>query len=216
MPDALANIYGVNDGSAAGLAMSGIFFLMGPLVLLTYVIGLGLAVRRSVKRKPERCRSCSRARLRRRSILLAKTAVAAIGVRRHHRPRCGSAWRSSAGPLGMDLSDQGTFAAAVQLLGMVLLFGALALGISAWRGSSRSGIGVAAGLALVSYFITTLLPVGGRAGRPGQAHTLVPAQRCRRAEPRRRRRPAGDRTRPGRRTVRRWALYALDRRDLKG
>jgi hypothetical protein len=31
--------------------------------------------------------------------------------------------------------------------------------LSAWRGSSALGIGVAAGLAVLSYFVTTMLPV---------------------------------------------------------
>jgi hypothetical protein len=42
---------------------------------------------------------------------------------------------------------------------MVFLFGALSLGVSAWRGSSGLGVGVAAGLAVLSYFLTTMLPV---------------------------------------------------------
>lgn len=33
------------------------------------------------------------------------------------------------------------------------------LAISAWRGSSGLGIGIAAGVAAASYFVTTLLPV---------------------------------------------------------
>jgi hypothetical protein len=59
----------------------------------------------------------------------------------------------------MDLSDQNVLGTSIQLLGMVFLFGALALGLSAWRGSSALGIGVAAGLAVLSYFVTTMLPV---------------------------------------------------------
>ena len=49
---------------------------------------------------------------------------------------------------GMDLSGQAVLATSIQLLGMVLLFGAIALGISAWRGSSALGIAVATGLAV--------------------------------------------------------------------
>jgi hypothetical protein len=59
----------------------------------------------------------------------------------------------------MDLSEQNVLAASVQLLGMVMLFGALSLGLAAWRGSSAIGVGVAAALALLSYFATTMLPV---------------------------------------------------------
>ena len=60
---------------------------------------------------------------------------------------------------GMDTGGYDVFGASVQLLGMVFLFGALALGVSAWRGSSALGIAVAAGLAVFSYFFTTMLPV---------------------------------------------------------
>ena len=64
-----------------------------------------------------------------------------------------------AGIFGLDLSQHDQLASAIQLVGMVLLFGALSLGVSAATGSSAIGIGVAAGIALVSYFVTTLLPV---------------------------------------------------------
>jgi ABC-2 type transport system permease protein len=157
MPEALANVYGMNDGSPEGLAMSGIFLLMGPLVLLTYIIGLGSSA--AVGEEEARTLPILLASpLRRRSILLAKTAVAIIGV----LVISVALWLGvevMAGAFGMDLSGQATLASSVQMLGMVLFFGALALGISAWRGSSALGIGVAAGLAVASYFVTTLLPV---------------------------------------------------------
>jgi ABC-2 type transport system permease protein len=157
MPEALANIYGMNDGSAEGLAMSGIFFVMGPLVLLTYTIGLGSSAAVG-EEEAGTLPILLASPLRRRSILLAKTAVAVLGA----VVITAAMWvgvEVLGAVFGMDLSEQGTLASAVQLLGMVLFFGALSLGISAWRGSSAVGIGVAAGLALVSYFITTLLPV---------------------------------------------------------
>ncbi len=156
-PEALASVYGMNDGTAEGLAMSGIFFLIGPLVLLTYAIGLGS----SAAVGEEEARSLPillSSPLRRRSILLAKTAVAAIGV----LVITALTWVGIvvfAALVGMDLSEQNVTGASIQLLGMVFLFGALALGLSAWRGSSALGIGVAAGLAVLSYFVTTLLPV---------------------------------------------------------
>ena len=156
-PEALSNIYGQNNGTPEGLAMSGIYFLIGPLVLLTYAIGLGS----SAAVGEEEAGSLPillASPLRRRSILLAKATVAAIGVAIITL----LTWVgvvAFAGLLGLDLSDQNVTGASIQLLGMVLLFGALALGLSAWRGSSALGIGVAAGLAVLSYFVTTLLPV---------------------------------------------------------
>jgi ABC-2 type transport system permease protein len=156
-PEALSSIYGMNNGTAEGLAVSGIYFLIGPLVLLTYAIGLGS----SAAVGEEEARSLPlllSGPLRRRSILLAKTAVVIIGV----LVITALTWvgvTAIAGLVGMDLSEQNVLGASIQLLGMVFLFGALALGLSAWRGSSALGIGVAAGLAVLSYFLTTLLPV---------------------------------------------------------
>jgi ABC-2 type transport system permease protein len=156
-PEALSNLYGINNGTAEGLAMSGIYFLIGPLVLLTYAIGLGS----SAAVGEEEARSLPillSSPLRRRSILLAKSAVVVLGV----LAITGLTWLgvvALARLMGMDLSEQNVLGASIQLLGMVFLFGALALGLSAWRGSSALGIGVAAGLAVLSYFVTTMLPV---------------------------------------------------------
>jgi ABC-2 type transport system permease protein len=156
-PEIIANIYGSNGSTAQGLAMSGIYNLIGPLVLLTYAIGLGA----SAAVGEEEARSLPillSSPLRRRSILLAKAAVATIGV----LVIVALTWASVvlvAALVDLDLSDQNVPAASVQLLGMVLLFGALSLGLSAWRGSSAIGIGVAAAVALASYFATTMLPV---------------------------------------------------------
>ena len=79
MPEALANIYGMNDCSAEGLAMSGIFFVMGPLVLLTYTIGLGSSAAVG-EEEAGTLPILLASPLRRRSILLAKTAVAVLGA----------------------------------------------------------------------------------------------------------------------------------------
>ncbi len=156
-PEAITNIYGSNNGTAEGLAMSGIYNLIGPLVLLTYAIGLGASAAVGEEEAGSLPILLS-SPLRRRSILLAKAAVAGIGV----IAIVVLTWVGVIGTgalVGMDLSDQDVLGASVQLLGMVLLFGALALGLSAWRGSSALGVGVAAGLAVLSYFVTTLLPV---------------------------------------------------------
>lgn len=157
LPEAVANIYGQHDGTPAGLAVSGIYFLIGPLVLLTYAIGLGSSA--AVGEEEARTLPILLiSSLRRRSILLAKTAVAVIGV----AVIIVVTWLgvvATAAVMDMDLSNQNVAGASLQLLGMVLLFGALALGISAWWGSSALGIGVATGVALLSYFVTTLLPV---------------------------------------------------------
>jgi ABC-2 type transport system permease protein len=156
-PDALASIYGQHDGTAAGLAVSGIYFLIGPLVLLAYAIGLGSSAAVGEEEAGTLPMLLS-SPLRRRSILIAKTAVVSIGV----LVITVLTWLGVVGiaaMVDMDLSNQNVLGTSVQLLGMVFLFGALALGVSAWRGSSGLGISVAAGLAVLSYFITTLLPI---------------------------------------------------------
>jgi hypothetical protein len=40
-PDALAAIYGMQDGTPAGMALTGMYSIMAPIVLLAYAIGLG-------------------------------------------------------------------------------------------------------------------------------------------------------------------------------
>lgn len=156
-PEALSNIYGTQDGTAAGMAMAAMYEVMGPLVLLTYAIGLGS----SAAVGEEEARTLPillSSPLRRRSILVAKTVVAAVGA----VIITASMWLAMVlftTIVGMDTSRYDIFGASVQLLGMVFLFGALSLGIAAWRGSSGLGIAAAAGVAVFSYFVTTLLPV---------------------------------------------------------
>jgi ABC-2 type transport system permease protein len=157
MPEAFANIYGTQDGTNAGMAMAGMYSLMGPIVLLAYAIGLGAsaAVGEEEARTLPMLLSSP---LRRRSILVAKTAVAVLGV----IAIVVAMWLGmlvAGALLGLDVGRFDSFAASVQLIGMVALFGALSLGISAWRGSSALGISVAAGLAVLSYFVTTMVPV---------------------------------------------------------
>lgn len=156
-PEALANIYGQQDGTNAGMAMAGMYSLMGPIVLLAYAIGLGAssAVGEEEARTLPILLSSP---LRRRSILMAKAFVAAVGV----VVITVAMWLGMvafAAIFGMDISSHDPLAASLQMIGMVFLFGALSLGISAWRGSSALGIGAAAGIALLSYFVTTMVPV---------------------------------------------------------
>lgn len=156
-PEALAAIYGQQDGSAAGMALTGMYSLMAPIVLLAYAIGLGSSAAVGEEERQTLPMLLS-SPLRRRSILVAKTAVMVIGV----LVVIAGMWLGievSSGLFGLDLTQHDQLAPAIQLSGLVLLFGALSLGVSAATGASAIGIGVAAGLALVSYFVTTLLPV---------------------------------------------------------
>ncbi len=157
MPAPLAKIYGTQDGTNAGMAMAGMYSLMGPIVLLAYAIGLGASA--AVGEEEARTLPMLLASpLRRRSILVAKTAVALLGV----VSIVVAMWLGmvvAGALLGLDVGRYDSLAASIQLIGMVALFGALSLGISAWRGSSALGISVAAGVAVLSYFVTTMVPV---------------------------------------------------------
>lgn len=156
-PEALSNIYGTQDGTATGMVMAAMYEIMGPIVLLTYAIGLGS----SAAVGEEEARTLPillSSPLRRRSILVAKTIVAVAGA----VLITAAMWLSIVAftaIVGMDTSGYDVLGASVQLLGMVFLFGALSLGVAAWRGSSGLGMAAAAGVAVFSYFITTLLPV---------------------------------------------------------
>jgi ABC-2 type transport system permease protein len=156
-PEPLASLYGMQDGTSAGMAMAAMYSIIGPIVLLAYAIGLGAssAVGEEEARTLPILLSSP---LRRRSILVSKTIVAIVGT----VIITAAMWLGmvvSAAAFGLDIAGHDAFAASIQLIGMVLLFGALSLGISAWRGSSALGIGVAAGVAVLSYFVTTLVPV---------------------------------------------------------
>jgi len=156
-PEALANIYGQQDGTSAGMAMSGMYSLMAPIVLLAYAIGLG-ASSAVGEEEAGTLPILLASPLRRRSILVAKAIVAAFGV----VVIIAVMWLGMvvfAALFGMDISGHDPLAASIQLIGLVYLFGALSLGVSAWRGSSALGIGVAAGIAVLSYFVTTMVPV---------------------------------------------------------
>ena len=156
-PEPLANIYGQHGGTAAGMAMAGMYSLMGPIVLLTYAIGLGASAAVG-EEEAQTLPLLLSSPLRRRSILITKTLVAVLGA----ILITVAMWLGmivSAAIFGLDISDFDALSSSVQLLGMVFCFGAVALGISAWRGSSALGISVAAGLALISYFVTTMVPV---------------------------------------------------------
>jgi ABC-2 type transport system permease protein len=156
-PDIIANLYGLQDGTAEGMALAGMYSMMAPLVLLTYAIGLGASAAVGEEEAGTLPILLS-SPLRRRSIVVAKAVVVVIGV---FLVTAGM-WLGlevSAAIFGVDFSQHDQISSAIQLIGMVLLFGALSLGVSAATGSSAIGIGVAAGVAVVSYFLTTLLPI---------------------------------------------------------
>ena len=91
-------------------------------------------------------------------MLLAKAAVSIIGI----LVIVVAVWLgidAIAGLVGIDMEGQDTFAASVHLAALALLFGALALAMSAWTGSSALGLGVAGITAVLSYVVNTWLPI---------------------------------------------------------
>jgi ABC-2 type transport system permease protein len=157
MPPALASIYGQQDGTAAGMALSGMYSLMGPIVLLAYAIGLGASAAVGEEEGGTLPLLLS-SHLRRRSILLTKSLVVGVGVV-VIAVAMGLGLVASATLVGLDLSGHDVLGPSLQLIGLALFFAALSLSVSAWRASSSLGIGVAAAMAVASWFLTTTLPV---------------------------------------------------------
>jgi ABC-2 type transport system permease protein len=155
MPEAIRSIYGTDTSSSAGLVLGAMFSLMAPLMILVYSISGGTNASTGEERSQTLglllANPISRTR-----VLLAKTAVVVIGVLLF----CAATWggvEAIAAITGIDTSEQRIPAACLQLAGLGLMFGGLALAIGSATGRSI-GSGVTATLAAVSYLITTLLP----------------------------------------------------------
>jgi ABC-2 type transport system permease protein len=156
LPDALLALYGTNDGTAAGLVTSASFALVMPMILLVYTIGGGTGAAVGEERAKTLdlllMNPVSRTR-----VLLTKTVVLVLGVIVISAVVwLGSEW--VAGAVGLNIAAQNILAACVQVGGLGLMFGALALAVGAWTGRA-TGSAVAAGVAAVSYLATTLLTV---------------------------------------------------------
>ena len=156
MPDALAALYGTNDGTAVGLVTSATFSILAPLILLAYAIagGKNTAVGEEQAETLDLLLSTPVSRTR---ALLGKAwvlaaAIVVVSVLN---------WRAMEliGPLvGLDVSAQNIFAATVHLIGLAWMFAAFTLAICAWTGSPV-GAAIGGALAGVSYLATTLLPI---------------------------------------------------------
>ena len=154
LPDALAAIYGVQDGTAAGLVVSALFAVMAPLIILAYAIPGASAAATGEERSSTLdlllMNPVSRIR-----VYLTKTAVLAAGI----VLICVVLWLASdwiATAVGLDISGQDITAASLQLAGLGLLFAGLALAVGGWTGTAL-GATVASVVAAVSYLVTTLL-----------------------------------------------------------
>ena len=157
MPQWLRVVYGESMGSVAGLVGMAMFTLVSPLVLLVYAISMGTAA--AVGEEEDGTLALLLANpISRGRVLLAKAAVVFIGI----LVIVVAVWLgigAVAGLVGIDMGGQDTFAASVHLAALALLFGALALAVSAWTGSSALGLGVAGITAVLSYVVRTWLPI---------------------------------------------------------
>lgn len=157
MPPAMAQIYGTNDGTALGLATGAIFALMAPVVILSYSIsgGVGATVgeekRGSLDLLLANPVSRSGVVIPKSVVALAGTVIIGLGT-----------WLTVIGVaamLGQDAGNLDVFSAAIMLIGLAAMFGGLAAAVAGWTGRSGAGIGIATGLATISWFITSVLSV---------------------------------------------------------
>ena len=156
LPDAIAALYGSNDGTLAGMVTGALFGLMGPMVLLAYAIAAGSSAA-SGEEKHHTLDLLLANPVSRTRVLLAKSAVLALGV----LTIAGLLWVGGvaiASVVSLDISGQDFFAASLQLAGLGLMFGFLTLAISSWS-NGTIGAAVSAGLAGVSYLATSLFPI---------------------------------------------------------
>ena len=61
--------------------------------------------------------------------------------------------------LGEDASNLDVFSASMMLIGLAVMFGGLAAAVAGWTGRSGAGIGIATGVAAVSWFATSVLSI---------------------------------------------------------
>jgi ABC-2 type transport system permease protein len=157
MPPALASLYGANDGTVVGLALGAMFAMIIPAVLLTYAIsgGVGAAVGEENKGSMDLLLANP---ISRSGVSVPKWAVVVIGVVVIGLVTWLSSWLGATwwgdGPGELDI-----LAASVMAVALALMFGGLAMAIAGWTGRSGIGAGVAAGVAGVSWLVTSILSV---------------------------------------------------------
>ncbi len=157
MPAWLRVVYGDSLGTVGGLVGMAMFTLIGPLVVLVYAIGMGTGA--AVGEEEDGTLSLLLANpISRSRVLLSKASVAILGI----LVIAAGLWLgidAVARLVGIDMDGQDTLAASIHMAALALVFGALALAVSAWTGSSALGLGVAGILAVLSYVINTWLPL---------------------------------------------------------
>lgn len=157
MPPALASLYGTNDGTPVGMAIGAIYSIIAPAVVLAYAIGGGTGAAIGEESKGSLDLLLANP-LSRTSVTLSKAAVVAIGV----ILIAVGTWLGilvATQFVGDGIGDRDMLALTVMLIGLGWMFGSFAMAISGWTGKSILGTGIAAGVAVVSWLMTTVLAV---------------------------------------------------------
>jgi len=157
MPPALKAMYGVNDGTPVGMAVGAIYAIIAPAVILVSTIGGGTnaAVGEEAKGTLDLLLSNP---LSRGAIALSKAAVVVLSGLAISLATWGGV-AASLVLVGDDIGDLDLFAVTVMMFGFGLLMGFFAMAVGAWTGKPSLGIGVATGVAVASWLMTTVLAV---------------------------------------------------------
>ena len=157
MPPGLAAIYGTNDGTVVGLATGALFGFIAPIVVITYAVAGGVGAAVGEERKGSLDLLLSNP-VSRSGVAVPKAIVAALGTAIIGLGTWASIYVTSA-IFADGIGDLDIFAATLMMIALGLMFGGLAMAIAGWFGSSGLAIGVTTGIAVISWFITTVLAV---------------------------------------------------------
>ena len=163
MPPALAAIYGTNDGTPVGMAVGAVYSIIAPAVVLAYTIGggTGAAVGEENRGSLELLLANP---LSRTAVLRSKAVVVSIGT----VAVAIATWMGvliATVVVNDGIGDRDVFALSVMLVTFGFMMGSLAMAISGWTGKSSLGASIAAGIAAVSWLMTTVFSVNATFAR---------------------------------------------------
>ncbi len=156
LPEAIRNLIGGDYATPHGYVQAEMFSLLLPVLLLVYAVGAGA---RAIAGEEEAgtLDLLLSTPIRRRRVVLDKF-WAMVGV---SALLAGLAWVSIVAigrPFGLTVSVVNLAAACVNLFLLGVGFGAIALAVGSSTGAKGTAIGIASGLALVTFIIKTLAP----------------------------------------------------------
>jgi len=157
MPPAMKAMYGVNDGTPVGMAVGAVYAIIAPAVILVSTIGGGTNAAVGEESKGTLDLLLGNP-LSRGSVAMSKAAVVYIGGFALALATWGGVAASIA-LVGDNAGSLDLFAVTVMLFGFSLLMGSFAMAVAAWTGKPSLAVGVAAGIAVGSWLVTTVLAV---------------------------------------------------------